>query len=102
MKKSKVTEALRVTSEIAAIRVGLKKHGYRIHKCPKQPAWRIYVTDARGGSPRPYLLIYQPAPISAWVLHPHNNDSLRQTLENIIQRAITRRARTLPRPASLT
>ncbi len=39
-----------------------------------------------------YLLTYQPAPISAWVLHPQNNDPDRHTLETIIQRAITRSA----------
>ena len=102
MKKSKATEAFRVASEIAAIRVAVKKLGYRIQKRPKQPAWTVYITDVQGGSPRPYLLTYQPAPISAWVIHPQNKDTISQTLENIIQRAITRAARTLPRPASLT
>jgi hypothetical protein len=35
-----------------------------------------------------YLLTYQPAPISAWVLHPQNNDPQRHTIETIIQRAL--------------
>jgi hypothetical protein len=39
-----------------------------------------------------YLLTYQPAPISAWVLHPQTNDPDRHTLETLIQRAITRSA----------
>lgn len=39
-----------------------------------------------------YLLTYQPAPISAWILHPQTNDPDRHTLETIIQRAITRSA----------
>lgn len=39
MKKSKATEALRVASEIAAIRAALKKRGYRIQRAlKKQPA----------------------------------------------------------------
>ena len=39
-----------------------------------------------------YLLTYQPAPISAWVLHPQTNDPDSHTLETLIQRAITRSA----------
>ncbi len=39
-----------------------------------------------------YLLTYQPAPISAWVLHPQTNDPDHHTLETLIQRAITRSA----------
>ncbi len=108
MKKSKATEALRVVSEIAAIRAALKKRGYRIQKQPKQAAWKVYTalnpallhgktkapssSRGKGEAGECYLLTYQPAPISAWVLHPQNNDSLRQTIENIIQRAITKRA----------
>ena len=42
MKKSKATEALRVVSEIAAIRAALKKRGYRIQKQPKQAAWKVF------------------------------------------------------------
>jgi hypothetical protein len=37
-----------------------------------------------------YLLTYQPAPISAWVLNPQINNPDCQTIETIIQRAITR------------
>jgi hypothetical protein len=39
-----------------------------------------------------YLLTYQPAPISTWVLHPQTNDADYHALETIIQRAITRSA----------
>lgn len=129
MKKSKATEALRVASEIAAIRAALKKRGYRIHKQPKQAIWKVLTplspslvrgeTKARN-SPRTkaspnspplargaggvreetrefYLLTYQPAPISAWVLHPQNDDANRQAkdattsrfaIATIIQRAL--------------
>jgi lambda repressor-like predicted transcriptional regulator len=41
MRKSKATEALRVASEIAAIKAALKKHGYTIRKQPRQAAWTI-------------------------------------------------------------
>lgn len=37
-----------------------------------------------------YLLTYQPAPISAWVLNPQNNNPDCQTIKTIIQQAITR------------
>jgi len=37
-----------------------------------------------------YLLTFQPAPISAWVLHPQDNDTSRGTLSKLIQRALTK------------
>ena len=91
MRKSKATEALRVAQEIAVIRTALGKRGYYIRKRPKQAAWSIYITHDIF-----YMLTYQPAPISSWVLHPQNNDSdshgdssaSRHTIENIIQRAL--------------
>ncbi|MBD2015304.1 hypothetical protein H6F96_15165 [Microcoleus sp. FACHB-53] len=83
MKKSKATEALRVATDIAAIKAALKKRGYRLRKQPKQPVWKIIVTPDRF-----YKLTYQPDPISAWVLHPQDNDRDRQTIETIIQSAL--------------
>ncbi len=134
MKKSKATEAFRVASEIAAIRAALKKRGYRIHKRPKQAAWKVFTPLSpplvRGETkalspPRPkaspspysppllrgaggvrretaecYLLTYQPAPISAWVLHPQNDDADRQTIETIIQSAIKKQPANITRRAS--
>ncbi len=85
MRKSKATEARRVAQEIAAIRAALQKRGYQIRKRPKQAAWNVYVTDDKF-----YLLTYQPAPISAWVLHPQDKDTHHQILETIIQRATQR------------
>jgi hypothetical protein len=41
---------------------------------------------------KPYLLTYQPAPISAWVLNPQTNNPDCQTIQTIIQKAITRSA----------
>ncbi|HEY9635002.1 MAG TPA: hypothetical protein V6D14_16485 [Coleofasciculaceae cyanobacterium] len=41
---------------------------------------------------QPYLLTYQPAPISAWVLNPQTNNPDCQTIQTIIQKAITRSA----------
>ncbi|AFZ19137.1 hypothetical protein [Allocoleopsis franciscana] len=80
MKKSKATEALRVAAEIAAIKTALHKRGYRLRKQPKQPVWKVIITPEIF-----YTLTYQPAPISAWVLHPQDNDTRRHTLESIIQ-----------------
>ena len=78
MRKSKATEALRVATEIAAIKAALKKHGYTIRKQYRQAAWTILTPDDS------YTLTYQPAPISAWILHPQIDNPNRQTLVNII------------------
>jgi hypothetical protein len=83
MKKSKATEALRVASDVAAIRAALHQRGYQLRKQPKQPVWKVIITPDRF-----YTLTYQPAPISAWVLHRQNNDTRYQAIETIIQRAI--------------
>ncbi len=86
MRKSKAIEAVRVAQEIAAIRVVLHQHGYRLRKRPKQPVWTVYVTDDNL-----YQMTYQPAPISSWVLYPESNDASRNTIMNIIQGALTLR-----------
>jgi len=83
MRKSKVSEALRVAQDVAAIRAALHQRGYRLRKRPKQAVWTVYLTNDSF-----YDLIYQPAPSSSWVLHPQNNNSDRHSLETIIQRAL--------------
>jgi hypothetical protein len=83
MKKSKATEALRVAKDIAAIKAALHQRGYRLRKQPKQPVWKVIITPDRF-----YTLTDQPAPISAWVLHPQDTDIRRQTIETIIQSAL--------------
>ncbi len=95
MKKSKATEALRVAKDIAAIKAALHKRGYRLRKQPKQPVWKVIITPDHF-----YKLTYQPAPISAWVLHPQNNDTRYQTIEAIIQSAIKKHPTSLIRRAS--
>jgi hypothetical protein len=83
MKKSKAIEALRVASDVAAIKAALHQRGYQLRKQPKQPVWKVIITPEYF-----YKLTYQPAPISAWVLHPQDNDTRRNALESIIQSAI--------------
>jgi hypothetical protein len=95
MKKSKATEALRVATDIAAIKAALHKRGYRLRKQPKQPVWKVIITPDRF-----YKLTYQPDPISAWVLHPQDNDRDRHALEIIIQSAIKKQPTNLIRRAS--
>ena len=95
MRKSKATEALRVAEDVAVIRAALKKRGYQIRKRPKQAAWSIYVTDDNF-----YLLTYQPAPISSWVLHPQANDANHHSLETIIQRALIKQSANIIRRVS--
>jgi hypothetical protein len=130
MKQSRATEGLRVATDIAAIKAALHKRGYRLRKQPKQPVWKVIiplnsprtkasldapplstgaggVTSSARGTGRVskeaaeyYLLTYQPDPISAWVLHPQNNDTQRHTLETIIQSAIKKQLANPIRTAS--
>jgi hypothetical protein len=134
MKKSKATEALRVATDIAAIKAALHKRGYRLRKQPKQPVWKVItpqsppttkasvdapplptgalvrraggVTSSARGTGRAsqeageyYLLTYQPAPISAWVLHPANNECDRHAIETIIESALKKQPVNLTRTA---
>jgi hypothetical protein len=115
MRKSKASEAHRVAQQIAAIKAVLKKHGYRICKRPKQAAWIITPLNPQQTTPpsargsgrkltplltqavsketqKSYLLTYQPAPISAWILHPPSQDTDYQTHKILIQKATTRSA----------
>jgi hypothetical protein len=116
------SDGLRISQEIAAIQAALHKHGLRTRKQPKQAAWKVF-TPPPNSPPLPrgaggvssllrgtgrvraetqayYLLTYQPAPISAWVLHPQNNDPQRHTIETIIQRALKQQPTNLIRKTS--
>lgn len=95
MKKSKATEALRVATDVAAIKAALHQRGYRLRKQPKQPVWKVIITPDRF-----YMLTYQPAPISAWVLHPQDNDSEHQVIEGIIQSTLKKQLANQIRRAS--
>ncbi|HEY9613679.1 hypothetical protein [Allocoleopsis sp.] len=95
MKKSKATEAFRVATEIAAIKAALHKRGYRLRKQPKQPVWKVIITPELF-----YKLTYQPDPISAWVLHPQNNNTRRHTIETIIQNTLKKQPKNQIRRAS--
>jgi len=85
VRQSKATEVQRVAQEVAVIRTALKNHGYQIRKRSRQVAWKVYLTPDNY-----YVLTYQPAPSSSWVLHPQNNDLERQHLESIIQTSLTK------------
>ena len=95
MRKSKATEALRVASEVAAIKAALKKYGYSIRKQARQAAWTIYAAPDDS-----YKLTYQPAPISAWILHPQSDNPNRQSLLNIIQSTLVLQPVANPRRVS--
>lgn len=109
MRKSKASEALCVAQQVAAIRAALHKQGYQIRKRPRQAAWNVLTplhppnslargtgrakeATAKTHQRKSYLLTYQPAPISTWVLHPQTNDPDYHSLETIIQQAISRSA----------
>ncbi len=95
MKKSKATEARRVATDIAAIKAALYQRGYRLRKQPKQPVWKVIIAPDHF-----YKLTYQPAPISAWVLHPQDNDIRSQAIKAIIQNVIKKQLVNLIRTAS--
>ena len=95
MRKSKASEVQRVAKDIVAIRAALHQYGYRTRKSHKQPVWVIFVNAQCS-----YLLTYQPAPISSWVLNPQfkavdrriqNPTESEFAIESIIQYAIQRR-----------
>ena len=103
MRKSKATEALRVATDIAALKAALNKHGYTIRKRPKQAAWiitpplpkktqKVKDKTVRTQARQCYLLTYQPDPISAWVLHPQSDNPQRQTLLTILQNALAKQS----------
>lgn len=106
------SDGLRISQEIAAIQAALNKHGYRTRKQPKQAAWKVFTLPANSPSlgrgtgrvkeqtTEYYLLTYQPAPISAWVLHPQGNNPQRHAIETIIQRALKQRPTNLIRKTS--
>ncbi|MEW6496439.1 MAG: hypothetical protein AB1589_28530, partial [Cyanobacteriota bacterium] len=47
-----------------------------------------------------YKLTYQPAPISAWILHPQSDNPNRQTLLNIIHSTLVLQPVDNPRTVS--
>ncbi len=103
MRKSKATEALRVATDIAALKAALKKRGYTIRKRPKQAAWTITPLNQRGTGRKIgecYLLTYQPAPISVWLLHPDNDEPNRQTLFTLIQNTLAKQSTTTTKKVS--
>lgn len=95
MRKSRTSEGLRVSQEVAAIRAALHQQGYKTRKRAKQPIWTIYVTADKF-----YQLSFQPAPISGWVLHPQNDDPNRHTLITTIQGVLTKRSASMTEKVS--
>lgn len=97
MKKSPATEAHRVATDTAAIKSALQQQGYTTRKRPKQAAWTIIPLNQRGTGRKPqecYLLTYQPAPVSTWILHPQTNEPHRQTLLTLIHTALAKQPTT--------
>ncbi|HEY9599180.1 MAG TPA: hypothetical protein V6D33_16055, partial [Cyanophyceae cyanobacterium] len=97
--------ALRVSQQAAEIQAALHKHGYRTRKQPKQAAWKIFpvhsppktktfpdsppcTSGVRGVTGKYFLLSYQTHPIPAWVLSPQDDNPVRRTIWNIIQRTV--------------
>lgn len=70
----------RILQEIRLIRAAFAHQGYRMQKQPKQAVWVIRLKD------KSYRLTYQPAPVSAWSLHPSDREASR--LLGIIDRTL--------------
>ncbi|MBD2070257.1 hypothetical protein H6F93_22550 [Leptolyngbya sp. FACHB-671] len=84
MERSRGAEGGRVAQEIVQIRSALKAAGYSTRKRPKQAVWTIGVDQGKS-----YYLTFQPAPISAWVLHPLDDAPTYHHLSNLIGLALT-------------
>lgn len=71
-----------IVEEIKLIRSALVQQGNRLQKQPKQAVWVVHL-----GNGKSYRLTYQPAPISAWSLHPPDSEASR--LLGMIDRALS-------------
>jgi hypothetical protein len=76
-----VSRGQHIVEEIKLIRSVLVQQGSRLQKQPKQAVWVIHLPNGKS-----YRLTYQPAPISAWSLHPP--DSKASCLLGLIDRAL--------------
>ena len=76
-----MNQGQRVIAEIKLIRSALKQQSDRIQKLPRQAVWVIYHHSGKS-----YRLTYQPVPISAWSLHPPDNNASR--LLGVIDQAL--------------
>lgn len=83
MKQPIVRDGQRVAREITLIRAALKTQGYRTRKQPRKVVWVVQVESGQS-----YHLIFQPALVSTWVLHPIEQNSTYQHLSNVIQGAL--------------
>ena len=88
-----MNQGQRLIAEIKLIRSALKQQGDRIQKLPRQAIWVIYHHNGKS-----YRLTYQPVPISAWSLHPPDNNAscllgvIDQALNNHLATSDRRRA----------
>lgn len=71
-----------IRQEIHLIRSALAQQGDRLRKQPLQAVWVIHLHNGKS-----YHLTYQPAPISAWSLHPPDREA--SYLLGVIDRALT-------------
>lgn len=78
-----MSQGQKVLVEIKLIRAALAEQGNRLQKLPRQAVWIIHHTS--GSS---YRLTYQPAPLSAWSLHPPSFEA--SQLLGDIDRALNR------------
>ena len=86
-----MNQGQRVMADIKLIRLALAEQAlakpvrstYRLQKLPRQAVWMIY---RRNG--KTYRLAFQPAPLSAWSMHPPDSEA--SQLLGVIDRALNR------------
>ena len=82
-----MNQGQRIVAEIKLIRSALVEQDDRIQKLPRQAVWVIHHKNGTA-----YRLTYQPAPISAWSLHPPDGNASR--LLGVIDRALNNQVAT--------
>ena len=68
-------------ADIKLIRAAITEQGDRLQKLPRQAVWVIHRQNGKS-----YRLTYQPAPLSAWALHPPDSEA--SQLLGVIDRAL--------------
>lgn len=86
-----MSQGQRVTAEIQRIRAALAEKGDRIRKLPRQAVWIVHHHSGQS-----YRLTFQSTPLSAWSLHPQDQNA--SELLGVIERVLNGDA--LPAEAS--
>ena len=76
-----MSQGRQILADIKLIRAAITEQGDRLQKLPRQAVWVIHRPSGKS-----YRLIYQPAPLSGWAIHPPDSDA--SHLLGVIDRAL--------------